>query len=148
MMSKSPVQGSVVEMLRTGTKFSLAQPSTRRLGSAANAHGRAAFAPSILSPVLTRPQQGRGYRMKSRFASLALVIAALVGSHAAAHATPGDLDTSFGDGGIVTTDIGRLAANANVVLAQKDGGIVLAGDAAYGSAFALIRYRSDGSPDP
>ena len=56
----------------------------------------------------------------------------------------GTLDTSFGDGGTVVTQIGQQDNVAGMVL-QSDGKIVLAGTA--DSHFALVRYNADGSPD-
>ena len=61
-------------------------------------------------------------------------------------AAPGDLDTSFGIGGRVTTPIGGVG---NSVAVQTDGEIVVAGFAYNGSNydFALARYNPDGSLD-
>ena len=54
----------------------------------------------------------------------------------------GDLDATFGSGGIVTTPIGPGAAVAHDVAIQPDGKIVAAGYAANGSVydFAVVRY--------
>ncbi len=63
----------------------------------------------------------------------------------------GTLDTSFGTGGIVTTDIRGDADLAEAVAVQPDGEIVVAGLAATvaGSItdFALVRYNPDGTLD-
>jgi uncharacterized delta-60 repeat protein len=64
----------------------------------------------------------------------------------------GSLDTSFGSGGKVLTDIGGTGDVAYAVAIQKDGKIVAAGSSnASGSGdyddFALARYNADGSPD-
>ncbi len=58
----------------------------------------------------------------------------------------GSLDTSFGVGGKVTTDVGVLSNDAaySMVL-QPDGKIVVAGVS--GGDFALVRYNPDGSLD-
>ncbi|ARN22754.1 hypothetical protein [Piscinibacter gummiphilus] len=64
--------------------------------------------------------------------------------------TDGSLDTTFGNGGRVTTSFGAGADKACALLLQPDGRIVLAGDSsqgANGSDFALARYHSDGSLD-
>jgi uncharacterized delta-60 repeat protein len=66
--------------------------------------------------------------------------------------TDGSLDSSFGTGGIVTTDFG-LYERANAAVLQPDGKIVVLGESfdmgAYGWPWlALARYRSDGSLDP
>jgi uncharacterized delta-60 repeat protein len=61
----------------------------------------------------------------------------------------GSLDTGFGTGGTVTTDIGTSSLDiANAVAIQGDGKIVAAGGANTGTLdFALARYNSDGSLD-
>jgi uncharacterized delta-60 repeat protein len=57
----------------------------------------------------------------------------------------GSLDSSFGDGGRVTTDF-TTGDEGHAVVVQPDGKIVVAGRAL--RAFALARYRPDGSLDP
>src|SRR5262245_34577910 len=65
----------------------------------------------------------------------------------------GDLDTTFGNGGMKTTDFfGDYDAATSLAL-QADGKIVLAGIAYHGSAvsssdFAVARYNLDGNLDP
>jgi len=63
--------------------------------------------------------------------------------------TDGSLDTSFGTGGIVTTDIGTDSDVARSIVLQSDGKIVAAGYSFNGSNddFALVRYNTDGSLD-
>jgi uncharacterized delta-60 repeat protein len=72
------------------------------------------------------------------------------------YTSDGSLDTSFGTGGIVTTNIttGDLDSSYDVaysVVQQSDGKIVVVGDATLFSGsysdFALSRYSSDGSLD-
>ena len=63
----------------------------------------------------------------------------------------GTLDTSFGVGGRVTTDLGQTE-NASSVLVQSDGKIIVAGGTypifpSSGGQFALVRYNSNGSLD-
>lgn len=60
----------------------------------------------------------------------------------------GSLDSSFGTSGKVTTAIG-IHDKANSVAIQPDGKIVAAGNSgdASGIAFAVVRYRTDGSLD-
>jgi uncharacterized delta-60 repeat protein len=61
----------------------------------------------------------------------------------------GSLDTAFGNGGKVTTDIGN-ADNTSLALAiQQDGKLVAAGSSFNGTDddFALVRYNSNGSLD-
>ena len=68
----------------------------------------------------------------------------------------GELDPTFGDGGLVTTDIGiRKSADFaghNMVAIQADGKIVTAGTAEVSGTptrddFGLVRYNPDGSLD-
>jgi uncharacterized delta-60 repeat protein len=65
-------------------------------------------------------------------------------------ARPGDLDTSFGAGGIVTTDFPTNRGDTgSKVAVQSDGKILVAGTSANGTDndFALARYNANGSPD-
>jgi uncharacterized delta-60 repeat protein len=57
----------------------------------------------------------------------------------------GNLDSSFGSGGKVTTDFGGFDA-ASALVIQPDGRIVAAGRGS--GDFALARYNADGSLDP
>lgn len=61
----------------------------------------------------------------------------------------GSLDTSFGTGGLVITNIGGLNG-ASALAIQSDNKIVAAGStgAALSEDFALARYNADGSLDP
>jgi uncharacterized delta-60 repeat protein len=63
--------------------------------------------------------------------------------------TDGSLDTTFGTGGKVTTQIGSRDATATDVVLQSDGKIVAAGYSYNGSNydFAIVRYNTDGSLD-
>ena len=56
----------------------------------------------------------------------------------------GSLDTSFGTGGHLTTDLGGDDVGRSVAL-QPDGKILVVGES--DSNFALVRYNSDGSLD-
>ena len=67
----------------------------------------------------------------------------------------GALDDSFGSGGIVDTPVGRAQVQdeASAVTVLGDGTIVVAGRADYSfpysqTDFALVRYLSNGRPDP
>src|SRR5262245_49553369 len=64
-------------------------------------------------------------------------------------AAAGDLDTSFGTGGKVTTDFAGSFDVAHAVTLQPDGKIVAAGEAfvSVREDFALARYNMDGSLD-
>ena len=61
----------------------------------------------------------------------------------------GSLDTSFGDGGMVTTPIGTSSDEGYSVTLQPDGRILVAGHSSNGANadFALVRYNADGSLD-
>jgi uncharacterized delta-60 repeat protein len=72
-----------------------------------------------------------------------------------AAAQAGQLDPTFGNGGIVTTDFGIQSgssnvASANAVLIQPNGQIVVAGGIPSGTGFpvpAVARYNTNGSLD-
>jgi uncharacterized delta-60 repeat protein len=90
---------------------------------------------------------------KRGYASLALVLAAILVFSTQVWAATGPLDPTFGTGGIVVTDLGSPSdATANVVL-QPDGKIILAGSAALDSNFpgfrtpVIVRYDPDGTVD-
>jgi uncharacterized delta-60 repeat protein len=59
--------------------------------------------------------------------------------------TNGSLDTSFGNGGKVTTDFGGSQDAGLSVVVQADGKLVVAGYSGYD--FALVRYNTNGSLD-
>jgi uncharacterized delta-60 repeat protein len=63
--------------------------------------------------------------------------------------TPGSLDTTFGTGGKVTTEIGGSHDSGYSVAIQSDGKIVVAGSSNNGSDydFALARYTTNGTLD-
>jgi uncharacterized delta-60 repeat protein len=61
-------------------------------------------------------------------------------------AAPGDLDTSFGGDGKVTTNFTSRFDAASALAIQADGRIVAAGSSG-GRRFALARYNSDGTLD-
>jgi len=65
-------------------------------------------------------------------------------------AAPGELDVSFGAGGVLSTDFGGNYDWAYATAVQPDGKIVAAGvsNGAGTYDFALARYQADGSLDP
>jgi uncharacterized delta-60 repeat protein len=65
-----------------------------------------------------------------------------------ASAAPGDLDLSFGSGGVATTDFGWNERGVGAVL-QPDGKLVVAGSAFLTDVdgFMLVRYNADGTLD-
>jgi uncharacterized delta-60 repeat protein len=65
----------------------------------------------------------------------------------------GSLDSGFGTGGVVVTDIGSYYDRAYALVQQPDGKLVAAGSSSNSSSFGreqftLVRYRIDGSLDP
>ena len=85
--------------------------------------------------------------MRGHIAVAALAIA--VGRAAVALAAPGDLDPTFGTGGIVTTDLGPTADRPRAVLAEPDGKIVVAGETIVGTPYDgfVVRYLPGGGLD-
>src|SRR5262245_38181584 len=77
--------------------------------------------------------------------TLSIVVASPV------RAADGDLDVTFGSGGIVITGFGGGYDFANALALQSDGKIVAAGETRSGLSgprnFALARYNIDGSLD-
>lgn len=66
----------------------------------------------------------------------------------ARYESDGSLDATFGVGGRVTTVVGGAGGDeAEAVAIQADGKIVAAGTAG-GQRFAVVRYETDGTPDP
>ena len=90
--------------------------------------------------------QGRmrsGLARKAVVTSITLTLALLVTS--VILAADGDLDTTFGTDGKVTTNISGGFDMANGVAMQADGKIVVVGSS--DSGIAVARYNSDGSLD-
>ena len=104
-------------------------------------------------------RRGRGEAWWRRAGALAVGVAtALVTSALPAVAAPGDLDTSFGTGGKVTTDFGGSPSQPDIgnalAIQPSDGKIVVVGRAGInapgvgGTAeFGLARYNTNGSLD-
>lgn len=85
-----------------------------------------------------------------------ILVAALTGPFLVAGSTwiptDGDLDPSFGDGGVVMTDFNTSTDLANAVALQADGKLVVAGTTYINNDFsdedfAIARYNADGSLD-
>ncbi|MGW4245221.1 hypothetical protein [Nocardia sp. NPDC004722] len=79
-----------------------------------------------------------------------LTLSACAGAHGSSVVSAGVLDSGFGTGGKVTSDLGSAADRANAVVVQPDGKIVVAGstqDPAQGDNFAVVRYNPDGKLD-
>lgn len=83
------------------------------------------------------------------------LLAVLTFPQSSALATPGDLDSTFGAGGIVTSNLNDAAGND--VAIQSDGKLVIVGstgscsgsgeDFSCHSEFLIERFDEDGSPD-
>jgi len=89
--------------------------------------------------------------MRTRNTCLCLMSLALLltGTSHLAQAAPGDLDPTFGSGGIVTTAIGTSHDYGQAVALQKDGKIVVAGFGISGTGtdFEVARYLASGALD-
>jgi uncharacterized delta-60 repeat protein len=82
----------------------------------------------------------------------AILILTLFAGGQMAQAADGDLDPTFGIGGMVTTDIGRSTDIGNAVAVQADGKLVVVGTTYKnndfsGEDFAVTRYNTDGTLD-
>ena len=82
---------------------------------------------------------------RARRLFLPAVAAAALAMPAAAIAAAGELDPSFGTGGVVASVLGT-GASARAIVLQPDGRIVAAADVS--GDFAVVRYLPDGSLDP
>ncbi|MGH7136725.1 MAG: hypothetical protein ACREHD_13365, partial [Pirellulales bacterium] len=58
----------------------------------------------------------------------------------------GDIDTTFGNTGVVTTSFGSASSEVVALAVQPDGKIVAAGEIP-GQGYAIVRYDTDGSID-
>ena len=85
-----------------------------------------------------------------------ILVAALIGPFFIAGSTSiptdGDLDPTFGVGGVVMTDFNASTDLANAVALQSDGKLVITGTTCTGNDFsdedfAIARYNADGSLD-
>jgi uncharacterized delta-60 repeat protein len=87
--------------------------------------------------------------LRKYFLTLFVFCLCLFNSQSSAWAADGDLDTSFDTDGIQTTAIGPRSSEANSVVVQNDGKIVVVGYSQNGSNddFAVVRYTTDGSLD-
>src|SRR5438477_4565918 len=82
----------------------------------------------------------------------AAIVLAWLNSSQVAEAAAGDLDPTFGSGGMVTTDINRSTDIANAVEVQADGKLVVVWQTYNhndfsGEDFVVTRYNTDGTLD-
>ena len=78
-------------------------------------------------------------------------LALILATAPSARAAPGDLDPTFGDDGVVRTDLTPTEDHGFAVTIQPDDKIVVAGVKGLGGTnprFAIVRYETDGSLDP
>jgi uncharacterized delta-60 repeat protein len=87
----------------------------------------------------------KSFSVSGQFA-FALALLAALSAPSLARAAAGDLDSSFGTGGLVTTGFGDID-EAHSVAIDSQGRIVAAGRNGAGN-FALVRYRPNGELDP
>jgi uncharacterized delta-60 repeat protein len=83
---------------------------------------------------------------------LSFLAAVFISSAQPAPAAPGDLDSTFGIGGMVTSDFRRSNDIAYASALQADGKIIIAGirfvgNSAQGGDFLVARYNSNGTLD-
>jgi uncharacterized delta-60 repeat protein len=80
-----------------------------------------------------------GYTKSGSYADFAL----------ARYRTDGNLDTTFGSGGKVTTAVGTFDDRIEAIAVQADGKVVVAGRSSYLNVydFAVVRYNASGSRD-
>ena len=84
-----------------------------------------------------------------RLVTFTAFVAAVLGSvilSAVAQAAPGDLDPTFSADGEQTTDFGG-SSEAKAVVVQPDGKVVVVGATFRDFAFAIARYKSNGTLD-
>jgi len=92
-----------------------------------------------------------GWILRGRMLVAAIVLTSFINSQAA-RAAAGDLDPTFGPGGMVTTDLNRSTDLANAVAIQRDGKLVVVGQTYKNNDysdedFAVARYNADGTLD-
>ena len=79
---------------------------------------------------------------------VALLFAVLIAAQSAhAQLSAGDLDPTFGTGGLVTTDFGGSSAGFRAVVVQPDNKLVAAGFTSNGDDVALSRFNVNGTLD-
>jgi uncharacterized delta-60 repeat protein len=89
--------------------------------------------------------------MNTNYKSIILTIGLFLAFSVSVPAAPGDLDTTFGSGGIVVTRGNSFnhLNTGNAMAIQADGKIVVVGEGATSNTFdfAVVRYNTDGSLD-
>lgn len=85
---------------------------------------------------------------RRRGATIGICVLSMLGS--AALASPGDLDPSFGTGGVVSTNFSTFQSQSDDVVLLPDGRFVTGGSRWKGgdNDMALVRYQADGTVDP
>src|SRR5439155_701437 len=103
-----------------------------------------AFRDDLAFAVVRQPADGKIIAVGTSFTTPASIVVIR-------YKSGGTLDSTFGSGGIVTTPVGSLDADAAALAVQTDGKIVAAGLAgSFASQIwdvALLRYNTDGTLD-
>jgi uncharacterized delta-60 repeat protein len=103
--------------------------------------------------MLRQSRQSEGYEVKRLIpAALAGTLAAGVllglGSAVSAAGTAGNLDSTFGKGGVVLTDLGVDAGGAQFQGTPSTAVLLPNGDIVVAGSFGLVRYLPNGTLDP
>ena len=90
--------------------------------------------------------------LKSRMTGRgSIIVSTMILGAGLALAAPGNLDSGFGDDGLVRLQIGELGADGFAVLQQTDGKLVLVGtgnaDGDFDHDFLAVRLNANGVPD-
>lgn len=91
--------------------------------------------------------RGASARVLRSVTTVVLAVGLVAGSSPlTTRAAQGDLDVSFGTGGVVETSAGNGRSAAHSIAVQNDGKIVAVGAASSGG-FLIVRLNPDGTPD-
>lgn len=85
----------------------------------------------------------KSYSRIAAFGLIGLIAGMLTAASAAA--APGDIDTSFGEGGVVAVPLGPTPLAPAVL--QPDGKLIVADSGTSAASWRIRRYTTDGSPD-
>src|SRR5438132_8850220 len=85
----------------------------------------------------------KSYSRIAAFGLIGLIAGMLTAASAAA--APGDIDTSFGEGGVVAVPLGATPLAPAAL--QPDGKLIVANSGTSAASWRIRRYTTDGSPD-
>jgi uncharacterized delta-60 repeat protein len=87
-------------------------------------------------------------RLRGEPTLIGLTLLIILSLSITARSAPGDLDTSFGTGGKVITDVNNQRNEARKAVIQSDGKIIVGGGiSGTNTDFLLVRYNTNGSLD-